>query len=251
MRGDRYLHFDWTQMMTLISLRPGLQWILRSGLFQLRPANGHHGARARNSRAARPARHFRRRPRLHDAGHHFDISRISRSGATGSFSMSSQRRQYGFLPCLVDQLAGLPRASRRHAAYRLRTELGRDHHVSEPARRARHLVRHSALADPRGAMDCTRTERPDADCHPGLWKPLRWLRLVICAGSPDCGGVLGPPFRTLLAAAGSMPPELAHDFQITPARSCRKRPQGRKRRRRCEDLIRHELICSRPCDCAG
>jgi hypothetical protein len=26
---DRYLHFDWMQMMTLISLRPGLQWILK------------------------------------------------------------------------------------------------------------------------------------------------------------------------------------------------------------------------------
>jgi hypothetical protein len=30
---DRHLHFDWVQMMTLISLRPGLQWILQLAYF--------------------------------------------------------------------------------------------------------------------------------------------------------------------------------------------------------------------------
>ena len=30
---DRYLHFDWVQMMTLISLHPGVQWILQLAYF--------------------------------------------------------------------------------------------------------------------------------------------------------------------------------------------------------------------------
>ena len=62
---DRYLLFDWMQMMTLISLHPGVQWISAARLFQLRPANRDNGARTRRSRATRPARHFRRRIRLH------------------------------------------------------------------------------------------------------------------------------------------------------------------------------------------
>ena len=107
---DHYLHFDWVQMTTLISPRPGLQWILQLAYFQLRRANDHHGARAWHSRATRPAMHLHPRIRFHDTGHHRDISHLSRSG-TVALSRSPTFDGERLPARLVDQLAGLPRTA--------------------------------------------------------------------------------------------------------------------------------------------
>ena len=169
---DRHLGIDWTEVLTFVASRPGLQNVLLVAYssFALQTVTtvlvlGIAGQLARLSTFINA---FVATTLIIIA-----VSAVySGSGALAVPHYSAGEREW--LPAgVVEQLAGIPGTSRRLAAYGLRTEFRGNHHVSESACRARCSVSRRPLACKRHTMDRAGPEQLVADCHAGLWKPLR------------------------------------------------------------------------------
>ena len=101
---DRQLGIDWTQLMTFVSLHPGLQLVLSLAYSSFALADIDDGAGAWNRRSTHKTKFVHRCLRRNHPRHHRHFRGLSRQPGRGSSSKSSRRAPT--VSCRCHQAAG-------------------------------------------------------------------------------------------------------------------------------------------------